>query len=379
MIRKVNQPVWRLAQALVVLALLTVLAFPGLPARSAAGQAPVIHAVLFYSPTCPHCHEVMENILPPLVEQFPGQLDIAGIDVSHQVGQAIYQAFLNSFQISDDRIGVPTLVVGDQALVGSQEIPDHFPGLIEKGLASGGTDWPNIPGLQKVLAAQPPADVQIEQSSTAPATQPSVPAQTGPIDKFKQDPLANTIAVIVLLIMLVVVILVASAYARGADGRLFHWPGYALPVISLIGMGVAGYLSYTYLSHTSVVCGPVGNCGDVQNSPFAYLFGVIPVGLLGLIGYAAILTAWLLRQYGPAAWAKFLSLAIWGMAWFGILFSIYLTSLEPFVIGASCAWCLTSAVLMTLVFLASTGPALQALKIDPGDDFDEFEDSTTPV
>jgi uncharacterized membrane protein/thiol-disulfide isomerase/thioredoxin len=379
MVRNINITARRLVQTLVLLSVLSILALPSsFAARPVAAQGPVIHAVLFFSPTCPHCHEVMENVLPPLVAQFPKQLDIAGVDVSQPIGSALYQAFLSQFQVPDDRVGVPTLVVGDQVLVGSQEIPDQFPGLIEKGLASGGVDWPAIPGLQKILASQPPASSGAELASA----QPAPPAQTGPLDLFKQDPLANTIAVIVLLFMLAAVILVASAYARGSNSRLFQWPAFALPLLSLVGMGVAGYLSYTYLSHTEVVCGPVGNCGDVQNSPYAYLFGVIPVGLLGLLGYAGILTAWLLRQYGPVAWHKLLSIAIWGMAWFGVLFTIYLTFLEPFVIGASCAWCLTSAALMTLVFLASTGPALQALKIESGesdDDFDDLEDRVTPA
>jgi len=38
----------------------------------------------------------------------------------------------------------------------------------------------------------------------------------------------------------------------------------------------------------------------------------------------------------------------------GVLFSIYLTFLEPFVIGATCAWCLSSAVIMTLLLLLTT-------------------------
>jgi uncharacterized membrane protein len=43
------------------------------------------------------------------------------------------------------------------------------------------------------------------------------------------------------------------------------------------------------------------------------------------------------------------------MTLFGTLFSIYLTFLEPFVIGATCAWCLASAVIMTaLLWLAAT-------------------------
>jgi uncharacterized membrane protein len=45
----------------------------------------------------------------------------------------------------------------------------------------------------------------------------------------------------------------------------------------------------------------------------------------------------------------------------GILFSIYLTFLEPFVIGATCAWCITSAVIMTLLFLLSLDPGRQAV------------------
>ncbi|HET9441615.1 MAG TPA: vitamin K epoxide reductase family protein [Longimicrobiales bacterium] len=36
--------------------------------------------------------------------------------------------------------------------------------------------------------------------------------------------------------------------------------------------------------------------------------------------------------------------------WAGVLFSLYLRLLEPFVIGATCVWCLTSAVLITTIF-----------------------------
>jgi uncharacterized membrane protein len=39
------------------------------------------------------------------------------------------------------------------------------------------------------------------------------------------------------------------------------------------------------------------------------------------------------------------------MAIFGVLFSIYLTLLELFVIHAVCMWCLTSAFLTTLIML----------------------------
>jgi uncharacterized membrane protein len=47
--------------------------------------------------------------------------------------------------------------------------------------------------------------------------------------------------------------------------------------------------------------------------------------------------------------AAYSSLALLGLTTIGLLFSIYLTFLEPFVIGATCAWCLTSAIIITLL------------------------------
>jgi uncharacterized membrane protein len=62
-----------------------------------------------------------------------------------------------------------------------------------------------------------------------------------------------------------------------------------------------------------------------------------------------ILAVWVFSRrasgwIGDAAQAILLGLALFGTA-----FSIYLTFLEPFVIGATCAWCLTSAMLMILM------------------------------
>lgn len=338
-------------------------------ARPAWAQPAMVHGVLFYSPSCPHCHEVMEQHLPPLVAQYPGQLDIVGVDVDHEVGANLYQAMLAQFNVPDDRIGVPTLVVGNTVLVGSIEIPEQLPGIIANGLTAGGIDWPAIPGLLDVLAAQPEGMVTYQA--------PAVPAPQAPAsmwDKFMQEPVENTLATIILLLMVASVLLVAFSYIQGWNNPLFNWPRWAIPVLSVIGMGIAGYLSYTYLTGGEVICGPSGGCSNVQNSEYAYLFGIIPVGLLGLLGYIAILAAWLIREYGSASFRKLATLAIWGFAWFGTLFTIYLTFLEPFVIGASCLWCLGSAVVMTLMFLAATGPALEAMRIEASEMEDELED-----
>ena len=60
--------------------------------------------------------------------------------------------------------GVPFLVVGDRYLIGSNDIPMFFPGLIEQHLAEGGIDWPAIPGLAEAMAA---AAIRPDANTTA--------------------------------------------------------------------------------------------------------------------------------------------------------------------------------------------------------------------
>ncbi|HBY08148.1 MAG TPA: hypothetical protein DEH22_10315, partial [Chloroflexi bacterium] len=138
-------------------------------------------------------------------------------------------------------------------------------------------------------------------------------------------------------------------------------------------MGVAFYLTYVETSGTEAFCGPVGDCNTVQLSPYATLFGFLHVGLLGLIGYALILIAWAVYTFGPQGLRWTSAIALWGMAFFGVLFSIYLTFLEPFVIGATCMWCISSATIITLTFLAAAGPAKRAWQEDDFDD-EDFDD-----
>ena len=67
---------------------------------------------------------------------------------------------------------------------------------------------------------------------------------------------------------------------------------------AFIGLAVAGYLTYVETQAVAAVCGPVGDCNAVQTSSYSKLFGLIPVGLIGMAGYVAILfTSYLVR--GP--------------------------------------------------------------------------------
>jgi uncharacterized membrane protein len=118
-------------------------------------------------------------------------------------------------------------------------------------------------------------------------------------------------------------------------------------VLALLGLAVAGYLTYVHYAELEPICaGGGGGCERVQNSSYAELAG-IPVALLGLIGYALILASlWVPGEAGR------LGGAVLALAGFG--FSAYLTWLELFEIDAICQWCVVSAVLMSALAVSTS-------------------------
>ena len=110
--------------------------------------------------------------------------------------------------------------------------------------------------------------------------------------------------------------------------------------LCVLGLGIAAYLTYVHYAGVHPLCLASGGCERVQTSHYARLAG-IPVPVIGLAGYAAILGSLFVRgETGLAATAL--------LALVGFGFSAYLTYLELFVIDAICQWCVASAVLMTL-------------------------------
>jgi uncharacterized membrane protein len=181
---------------------------------------------------------------------------------------------------------------------------------------------------------------------------------------FEGSGLGVAVMVVLLAAFLYSVVLAVLAALGKPVPVLPAWTEYAIPVLAIVGLGVAGYLTFVETQNVAAVCGPVGDCNTVQSSPYARLFGVLPVGVLGLAGYVAILAAWAVGRYSRGSLAGYAPLLLFAMALFGVLFSIYLTYLELAVILAVCAWCLTSAMIMALLLVLCTGPALGSLTGD---------------
>lgn len=121
-----------------------------------------------------------------------------------------------------------------------------------------------------------------------------------------------------------------------SDGRL----RLATGGLALLGLAVAGYLTYVHYAELEPFCaGGGGGCDRVQNSSYAELVGA-PVALLGLLGYGLILVSlWVPGDAGRLTGAL--------LALVGFGFSAYLTWIELFEIDAVCQWCVVSVLLMT--------------------------------
>jgi uncharacterized membrane protein/thiol-disulfide isomerase/thioredoxin len=364
---------------LIVLLISAGLAFICL-ARNVRAQTPaskpVVHAVLFYTSTCSHCQQLVAEVLPPIQDKYIKQLQIYYCDISKPEGDALFSAAIQQYNIKP--IGVPTVIVGNVVLINPANIQQGFPKIIDDGLDRGGLDWPAIPGLSQALAtaelmqtpAKPPAEFMPVFPSLIPT--PFVSSLTTkqqnsiaiPIilemermgNNFARDPQGNTLSVIVLIGMIISVFYGIYAFLKKPGQPHTAQPAWVLPVLCVIGCGVAGYLAYLEITPAHAICGPVGHCQSVQKSDYARLFGILPIGFLGVAGYVAIRLTWLIGCIKRSRWADLAGLALLGMTTSGILFSIYLTFLEPFVIGATCIWCLSSAILMTALAYLSVAP-----------------------
>lgn len=128
--------------------------------------------------------------------------------------------------------------------------------------------------------------------------------------------------------------------------------------VAVLGVGVATYIAIADSGGGAPAClAGGGGCETVASSSYSHLFGV-NVAVFGIVGYLGLLAA-ALRRGDVARMAGF------ALALLGFGFSAYLTYLELFVIEAICQWCVTSAVLMSVLLALNATRAFAYLGRNP--------------
>jgi len=129
------------------------------------------------------------------------------------------------------------------------------------------------------------------------------------------------------------------------------WIPWTTLVVSIVGLGVAAYLTYEHFTAgTTLACPNTGvvNCAKVTSSEYSKVFG-IPVALLGLGFFAGMTVLSLPPMWRTSSpWPSRLRLA--GVL-VGVVFVCYLIWAELFQINAICLWC-TVVHGLTLVLFA---------------------------
>lgn len=139
----------------------------------ATAEPGVVRFILFYSDTCPHCHEIMENYLPTVYEKYGDRVEHRYINIHNNTeGYKTMLALETSLGVPQSRQGyIPALVIADQVLIGADEIPARLEGIIDEHLSRGGVDYPSLENLPTVVVPTPAPKVQVlvfvEQTSPA--------------------------------------------------------------------------------------------------------------------------------------------------------------------------------------------------------------------
>jgi uncharacterized membrane protein len=115
-------------------------------------------------------------------------------------------------------------------------------------------------------------------------------------------------------------------------------------LLALAGLFVASYLALYKLGYIGTLACSVGSCETVQTSRWATFAGA-PVAMWGVAYYVVVLALSLAGLSGALRDSQRVSQLLVAMTAAGVLFSLWLTYLELFVIHAICMYCVISALI----------------------------------
>jgi uncharacterized membrane protein len=124
----------------------------------------------------------------------------------------------------------------------------------------------------------------------------------------------------------------------------------AIAVLALAGMAVSSVsLQHHYATSKTSYCdfGESFNCDIVNRSIYSSVGG-IPVALIGVLGYAALLALATLYRTKAETPAMLLIASV-----VGLVFALYLTYIEGFVLATWCILCLSSLSLIVAITVLS--------------------------
>ena len=122
--------------------------------------------------------------------------------------------------------------------------------------------------------------------------------------------------------------------------------------LALAGIFISLYLTLFKIGVVGELSCSIGSCETVNTSRWSVFLG-LPVAAWGLLFYIDVFVIALVGTSARLETSVAISTILVIQSAIGVLFSAWLTYLELAVIHAICIWCVTSAVVVTLIFLVS--------------------------
>lgn len=113
--------------------------------------------------------------------------------------------------------------------------------------------------------------------------------------------------------------------------------GFVALYLHLWKLGLAGSLS----------CGEHGGCALVQGSKYSWFLGQ-DVARIGAVGYTMVFITAMIGSLTRLADERWPTLALMGMIYPAMIFTLYLKYAEFIILKSFCIWCAVSTVTITL-------------------------------
>ena len=122
--------------------------------------------------------------------------------------------------------------------------------------------------------------------------------------------------------------------------------------LALAGIFISLYLTLYKLGVIGELSCSIGSCETVNTSKWSLFLG-LPVAAWGLLFYLDVFAVAVVGTFPRFENERVFSIILVAEAAVGVLFSAWLTYLELGVIHAICIWCVTSAVIVTVILAVS--------------------------
>lgn len=119
------------------------------PSLIEAGTLPcdpsAVHGLYFYSTDCPHCMEILNDVLLPMQDEYGTKLDIRLVEIDYADNYELLIKAEEYYGVKAGERAIPTLIIDSQVLIGEDAIQADIRGIVENGILAGGISWPDIP------------------------------------------------------------------------------------------------------------------------------------------------------------------------------------------------------------------------------------------